>query len=92
MPIAHRPTDINDTSTIVASPVRSRWNNAVPMPPASAIPDCRSPKPGPGMASGTGASGGVTPSDAPERVQYVTPSNPPRSDSSPRGPWALPRA
>ena len=32
---------------------------------------------------------GVTPSDAPERVQYVTPSNPPRSDSSPLGPWAL---
>ena len=92
IPIAHRPIDIKDTSTTVPLPVFSRWYRAVPMPPARAIPDWRSPNPGPGIARGTGASGGVTPIDAPLRVQYVTPSKPPRSDCSPLGPWALPRA
>ena len=40
------------------------------MPPAMATPDWRSPKPGPGMASGDSASGGVTPIAAPDRPQY----------------------
>src|SRR6476646_5230074 len=47
MLIAHIPADISDTSTMVPAPVRSRWNRAALMPPARAMPDWRSPKPGP---------------------------------------------
>ena len=68
---AHRPQpgrhqrDVDDD----ALPVRSRWNRAAPMPPASAMPDCRSPKPGPGIGEGNSWPGGVTPIAAPERPQ-----------------------
>ena len=91
MPIAHSPADISETSTMVPVPVRSRWNRAAPMPPASAIPDCRSPKPGPGIGDGNSWPGGVTPIAAPERPQYVMPSNPPLPAAGPRGPCAVPR-
>ena len=77
MPIAHIPADISETSTMVPTPVRSRWNSAAPIPPASAMPDCRSPKPGPGIGEGNSCPGGVTPIAAPERPQYVIPSKPP---------------
>ena len=91
MPIAHSPTDINETSTTTPSPVRSRLNRAAPMPPAIAMPDCRSPNPGPGIGDGNSWPGACAPIAAPDRPQYVIPSNPPRPASAPRGPWALPR-
>ena len=47
-PMAHRPVPNSDTSTIVASPVRSRWNRAPMMPPAIVMAPIESPKPGPG--------------------------------------------
>ena len=43
--IVHIATPRRDTSTIGASPVRSRWNNAAAIPPASVMPPGRSPMP-----------------------------------------------
>ena len=50
-PMAHSPMPSSDTSTIVASPVRSRWNSAPMIPPAIVMAPIESPKPG---AGGTG--------------------------------------
>jgi hypothetical protein len=36
--IAHQPTFSSDTSTSGATPVRSRWNNAIPIAPARSWP------------------------------------------------------
>ena len=58
MPIAHIPADISETSTTTPSPVRSRLNSAALIPPAIAMPDCRSPKPGPGIGDGKLLAGG----------------------------------
>ena len=69
MPIAHSPADIRETSTITPLPVRSRLNRAAPIPPAIAIPDCRSPKPGPGIGEGNSWPGAEAPIAAPERPQ-----------------------
>ena len=53
-PIAHMPVPSSDTSTVVASPVRSRWKSAPMIPPAIVIAPIESPKPG---AGGTGTTG-----------------------------------
>ena len=47
-PWAHMPLPSNETSTTVASPVRSRWNSAPIIPPAIVIAPMESPNPGPG--------------------------------------------
>jgi hypothetical protein len=47
-PMAHMPELRSDTSTVVASPVRSRWNSAPMIPPAIVMAPMESPKPGPG--------------------------------------------
>ena len=46
--MAHMPELSSDTSTVVASPVRSRWNSAPMIPPAIVMAPMESPKPGPG--------------------------------------------
>ena len=46
--MAHMPELRSDTSTVVASPVRSRWKSAPMMPPAIVMAPMESPKPGPG--------------------------------------------
>ena len=45
------------------SPVRSRWKSAAHTPPASVIPPCRSPKPGP-CTAGVSVPNGVSVRDA----------------------------
>ena len=47
-PIAQSPVPSSDTSTMVASPVRSRWKSAPMIPPAMVMAPIESPKPGPG--------------------------------------------
>ena len=42
-PIAHMPVPSSDTSTTVASPVRSRWYSAPIIPPAIVIAPIESP-------------------------------------------------
>ena len=90
MPIAHIPADISDTSTMVPAPVRSRWNSAAPIPPASAMPDCRSPKPGPGHRRGEvlpgrgDADGGAGAPPVGDPVEAALPGE--------RTAWALRRA
>ena len=41
--VAHIPVESSDTSTSVASPVRSRWNRAAAIPPAMFMPPMVSP-------------------------------------------------
>jgi hypothetical protein len=47
-PIDHSPTPRSDTSTVVDSPVRSRWKSAPMMPPAMVIAPMESPNAGAG--------------------------------------------
>ena len=47
-----------DESTMLGSPVRSRWNSAAHTPPARVIPPWRSPKPGP-CTAGVSVPNGV---------------------------------
>ncbi len=68
-PLAQAPVDSSDTSTTDGSPVRSRANRAPAIPPAIVMPPIESPYAGPGMPSGTGRSGGVTPAALPARAQ-----------------------
>ena len=49
-PIDHMPMPRSDTSTVVASPVRSRWNSAPMIPPAMVIAPIESPNAGAGGA------------------------------------------
>ena len=48
----------SDESTTDGSPVRSRWKSAAHTPPASVMPPCRSPKPGP-CTAGVSVPNGV---------------------------------
>ena len=50
--MAHMPVPSSETSTVVASPVRSRWNSAPMIPPAIVMAPMESPKPGRGRVSG----------------------------------------
>ena len=47
-PIDHSPIPRSDTSTVVASPVRSRWNSAPMIPPAMVMAPIESPNAGAG--------------------------------------------
>jgi hypothetical protein len=58
-----------DTSTTVAAPVRSRWNNAPVIPPAMVIAPIESPKPGPGGPTMCLYSGRVRETAIPARAQ-----------------------
>ena len=66
-PIAHSPVDSSDTSTTVASPVRSRWNSAPMIPPAMASPPRESPNPGPGEGGVSAWPSRMTPIATPAR-------------------------
>ena len=68
-PMAQRPTLRSETSTVRASPVRSRWNSAPMMPPAIVMPPMESPYPGAGCTTKFSASGGVHPMALPARHQ-----------------------
>ena len=75
-PMAHMPVPSRDTSTVVASPVRSRWNSAPMIPPAIVMAPMESPKPGPGGGTvSVPYSGRVAPDDdtgpGPERQRVV---------------------
>src|SRR6516165_2914869 len=89
--MAHIAWASSEESTIVGSPVRSRWNNAAHTPPASVAPPCRSPNPGLWTA-GVSVPNGVSVYATPPRAKYVAASNPPRSRSGPRTPNPVPRA
>ena len=66
-PIDHRPMPSSDTSTVVASPVFSRWYSAPMIPPAIVMAPIESPKAG---AGGGGTwSACFTPMAIPERCQ-----------------------
>ncbi len=68
--MAQMPELRSDTSTVVASPVRSRWNSAPMMPPAIVMAPMESPKPGPGgCGMYPSMSAGFTPSATPGRYQ-----------------------
>ena len=67
--MAHMPDPRRETSTVVASPVRSRWKSAPMMPPAMVMAPTESPKPGPGGAGIQSASAGLTPRATPARYQ-----------------------
>ncbi len=73
-PMAHMPDDNSDTSTVVASPVRSRWNSAPMMPPAMVMAPMESPKPGPGGGATWSSSVIVTARATPERAQKASES------------------
>ena len=68
-PIAHKPVPSSDTSREMASPVRSRWNNAVAIPPAMVIAPIESPKAGPGWEGMRSSSVYQVPMAAPDRTQ-----------------------
>ena len=68
-PMAHMPVPSSETSTVVASPVRSRWKSAPMMPPAMVIAPMESPKPGPGGPTRRSWSVGVAPRETPARNQ-----------------------
>ena len=67
--MAHRPTPSSDTSTIDASPVRSRWNSAPMIPPAMVMAPIESPNPGAGGTGTRSYSGRWAPTATPERAQ-----------------------
>ena len=74
-PIAQSPVPSSDTSTIVASPVRSRWKSAPMIPPAIVIAPMESPKPGAGgltheVVLGAGGADGHA-GAGPERERVV---------------------
>ncbi len=73
-PMAHMPTPSNDTSTVVASPVRSRWNRAPMMPPAMVIAPMESPNPGAGGGGTRSYSGRWAPAATPDRAQKASES------------------
>ena len=68
-PIAHIAVDSSETSTTLASPVRSRCRSAAEMPPAMVMAPIESPNAGPGWLTGCGRSDGVTECATPERAQ-----------------------
>jgi hypothetical protein len=49
-PIDHMPMPSSETSTVVASPVRSRWYSAPMIPPAMVMAPIESPNAGAGGA------------------------------------------
>ena len=67
--MAHIPVPSSETSTVVASPVRSRWNKAPMIPPAMVIAPMESPKPGAGGPGSRSESAGFTPMETPARNQ-----------------------
>ena len=67
-PIDHRPAPMSDTSTVVASPVRSRWSSAPMIPPAMVIAPIESPNAGAGVCTGFSPTG-VAPIATPARHQ-----------------------
>ena len=67
--MAHMPVPSSETSTVVASPVRSRWKSAPMMPPAMVMAPMESPKPGPGGPASRSMSAGLTPRATPARYQ-----------------------
>ncbi len=73
-PMAHIPVPSSDTSTIVASPVRSRWNSAPMIPPAMVMAPMESPKPGAGGLTTRSYSGRVHPIATPARAQNASES------------------
>ena len=66
-PIAHMPVPSSDTSTVVASPVRSRWNSAPMIPPAIVMAPIESPNPGAGGDGTRSYSGRMMPIAIPAR-------------------------
>ena len=69
-PIDHRPVPSSDTSTVVASPVRSRWNSAPMIPPAMVMAPIESPNAGRRRARARSrTSGCFTPMAMPARHQ-----------------------
>jgi hypothetical protein len=73
-PMAHSPVPNSDTSTSVASPVRSRWNSAPMIPPAMVMPPMESPKPGAGGTGMISYSGRLAPIATPARAQKASES------------------
>ncbi len=72
--MAHSPTPSNETSTMVASPVRSRWKRAPMIPPAMVMAPMESPKPGAGGTGVNSYSGRWAPTAMPERDQKASES------------------
>jgi hypothetical protein len=64
------PMPSSDTSTVVASPVRSRWNSAPMIPPAIVIAPIESPNAGAGGGGVNSSSGYISPAATPGRCQY----------------------
>ena len=88
---AHMPVARSETSTTVPSPVRSRCNSAVEIPPAMNMAPMESPTAGavcPGMRSTSGICAAAA---LPDRAQYPRESYPPASASGPWCPYPLPR-
>ena len=73
-PMAHSPVPSSDTSTTVASPVRSRWNSAPMIPPAIVMAPIESPKPGAGGTGTRSYSGRLAPTATPARAQNASES------------------
>ncbi len=73
-PCAHIAVPSSETSTMVASPVRSRWNSAPIIPPAMVMAPIESPNPGPGGPTTCPYSGRVMPIAMPERFQNASAS------------------
>ena len=82
------PTPSSDTSTSVATPVRSRWNKAVPMAPAIVFAPCRS-KNAAGWNIGS-SPGRVILAAIPADAHPAARSNPPVFFIGPRAPHPWP--